>query len=59
MAEHSVLTNCATAYIMQQLGTSGDDGAQTFQDFLRTCDVKAKLELTHLLHLVPPNSLYK
>jgi len=35
--------NCATAYIMQQLG-QGDMGAKRFIDFLRTCDVKAKLE---------------
>lgn len=36
--------NCATAYIMKQLGSSGNDGAKRFIDFLRNCDVKAKLE---------------
>ena len=35
--------NCATAYIMQQLG-GGNEGAKRFIDFLRNCDVKAKLD---------------
>ncbi len=36
--------NCATAYIMKQLGTSGNDGAVRFVDFLKTCNIKAKVE---------------
>lgn len=36
--------NCATAYIMQQIGSGGNDGAKRFVDFLHNCDVKAKLE---------------
>ncbi|MEP7317492.1 MAG: transglycosylase domain-containing protein, partial [Panacibacter sp.] len=36
--------NCATAYIMKQLGTEGNDGAKRFVEFLRNCDVKAKID---------------
>ena len=36
--------NCATAYIMKQLGTNGNDGAVRFVDFLKNCDVKAKVD---------------
>ena len=36
--------NCATAYIMQQLGTEGNDGAKRFVDFLRNCNVQSKIE---------------
>ncbi len=36
--------NCATAYIMKQLGTNGNDGAVRFVDFLKTCDIKAKVD---------------
>ena len=35
--------NCATAYIMQQLG-NGNEGAKRFIDFLHNCDVSSKLE---------------
>src|SRR6476620_7805909 len=35
--------NCATAYIMQQLG-NGNEGAKRFIDFLHNCDVTSKLE---------------
>ena len=36
--------NCATAYIMKQLDNDGNNGAKRFIDFLRKCDLKAKLE---------------
>lgn len=36
--------NCATAYIMQQLGTQGNDGAKRFVEFLQNCNVKSKIE---------------
>lgn len=35
--------NCATAYIMQQLG-SGDVGAKRFVEFLRNCNVTSPLQ---------------
>lgn len=45
MAEALALSrNCATAYIMQQLGTQGNDGAKRFVEFLQNCDIKAKVE---------------
>jgi len=45
MAEALALSrNCATAYIMQQLGTQGNDGAKRFIEFLRNCDVKSKID---------------
>ncbi|HRH50392.1 MAG TPA: transglycosylase domain-containing protein [Panacibacter sp.] len=45
MAEALALSrNCATAYIMKQLGTEGNDGAKRFVEFLRNCDVKAKID---------------
>lgn len=31
--------NCATAYIMKQLGTKGNDGPKLFVDFLKNCNV--------------------
>ena len=36
--------NCATAYIMKQLDSDGGKGAQRFIDFLRKCDLQAKLQ---------------
>lgn len=43
MAEALALSrNCATAYIMQQLG-GGDEGAKRFIDFLHTCNITSKL----------------
>jgi penicillin-binding protein 1A len=36
--------NCATAYIMKQLDNDGRQGAKRFIDFLRKCDLQAKLE---------------
>lgn len=36
--------NCATAYIMQQLGTQGNDGAKRFVDFLHNCSIQSKIE---------------
>lgn len=36
--------NCATAYIMQQLGTKGDDCAKRFIDFLRNASVTSKID---------------
>ncbi len=45
MAEALALSrNCATAYIMKQLGSEGNDGAKRFVDFLRNCDIKAKID---------------
>ncbi len=35
--------NCATAYIMKQMDSDGGRGAQRFIDFLRKCDLQAKL----------------
>ncbi|MEP6513453.1 MAG: transglycosylase domain-containing protein, partial [Parafilimonas sp.] len=34
--------NCATAYIMKQIG-SGNDGAKRFADFLKNCSIQAKI----------------
>ncbi|NNV57610.1 transglycosylase domain-containing protein [Limnovirga soli] len=36
--------NCATAYIMKQLGSEGNDGAKRFVEFLKNCDIKAKVD---------------
>jgi len=36
--------NCATAYIMKQLDSDGGKGAKRFIEFLRKCDLQAKLE---------------
>lgn len=36
--------NCATAYIMKQMGSKGNDGAQRFVDFLKNCGVSTKVE---------------
>ena len=33
--------NCATAYIMKQVGGSGNDGAKRFIEFLRNCSVQS------------------
>ena len=35
--------NCATAYIMKQLGTKGNDGPKLFVDFLKNCNVTSKV----------------
>ena len=45
MAEALALSrNCATAYIMQQLGNGGNEGAKRFVDFLRNCGVTSKID---------------
>ena len=36
--------NCATAYIMKQLGSKGNDAAVRLVDFLKNCGVKTKIE---------------
>jgi penicillin-binding protein 1A len=36
--------NCATAYIMKQLDSDGGKGAKRFIDFLRKCDLQARME---------------
>ncbi len=36
--------NCATAYIMKQLDNNGNNGAKRFIEFLRKCDLQAKLQ---------------
>ncbi len=36
--------NCATAYIMKQLDSDGGKGARRFIEFLRRCDLQAKME---------------
>jgi penicillin-binding protein 1A len=36
--------NCATAYIMKQLGSKGNDGAQRFVEFLKNCGVTTNVE---------------
>jgi penicillin-binding protein 1A len=36
--------NCATAYIMKQLGNGGNDGAKRFVDFLRNCNIQTKID---------------
>lgn len=35
--------NCATAYIMKQLGTRSNDGPKMFVDFLKNCNVSSKI----------------
>ncbi len=36
--------NCATAYIMKQLGSHGNEGPKRFVDFLKNCSVTAKID---------------
>jgi penicillin-binding protein 1A len=36
--------NCATAYIMKQLGSKGNDAAVRFVEFLKNCGVKTDIE---------------
>ncbi|BAV08463.1 penicillin-binding protein 1A [Filimonas lacunae] len=36
--------NCATAYIMKQLGPQGNDGAKRFVNFLKECNIQTKIE---------------
>lgn len=36
--------NCATAYIMKQLGTEGNEGAKRFVDFLKNCNLQTKID---------------
>lgn len=36
--------NCATAYIMKQIGSEGNDGPKRFVEFLKNCSVKAKID---------------
>jgi len=36
--------NCATAYIMKQLGTSGNEGPKRFVDFLKRSNLQTKIE---------------
>lgn len=36
--------NCATAYIMKQLGTKGNEAAVRFVEFLKNCGVKTDIE---------------
>ncbi|THU41898.1 penicillin-binding protein [Niastella caeni] len=36
--------NCATAYIMKQLGNKGNDAAVRFVEFLKNCGVKTDIE---------------
>jgi penicillin-binding protein 1A len=36
--------NCATAYIMKQLGSKGNDAAVRLVEFLKTCGVQTKIE---------------
>jgi penicillin-binding protein 1A len=36
--------NCATAYIMKQLGNKGNDAAVRFVEFLKNCGVKTEVE---------------
>jgi penicillin-binding protein 1A len=33
--------NCATAYIMKQLGNGGNDGSKRFVEFLKNCNIQA------------------
>lgn len=35
--------NCATAYIMKQIGGAGNDGAKRFAEFLKSCNVQTKI----------------
>jgi penicillin-binding protein 1A len=36
--------NCATAYVLKQLGSNGNEGAKRFVEFLKTCGVQTKME---------------
>ncbi len=36
--------NCASAYIMKQLGTNGNDGPKRFVEFLKNCNLQTKVE---------------
>lgn len=36
--------NCATAYIMKQLGSNGNEGAKRFVDFLKKTNIQTKIE---------------
>lgn len=36
--------NCATAYIMKQLGPQGNDGAKRFVEFLKECNVQTDVQ---------------
>ncbi len=36
--------NCATAYIMKQLGSSGNEGPKKFVDFLKNCNVSTDIK---------------
>lgn len=36
--------NCATAYIMKQLGSKGNDAAVRFVEFLKNCGVQTKID---------------
>ena len=35
--------NCATAYIMKQLGSKNDEGSKRFVEFLKNCNVQSKI----------------
>lgn len=36
--------NCATAYIMKQMGNNGNDGPKRFVDFLKRCNLQTKID---------------
>ena len=36
--------NCATAYIMKQLGNNGNDAPKRFVDFLKRCNLQTKID---------------
>jgi penicillin-binding protein 1A len=36
--------NCATAYIMKQLGPQGNEGAKRFANFLKECSIQTNIE---------------
>jgi penicillin-binding protein 1A len=36
--------NCATAYIMKQLGNNGNEGSKRFVEFLKNCNIKTKID---------------
>jgi penicillin-binding protein 1A len=36
--------NCASAYIMKQLGNGGNDGPKRFVEFLKNCNVQTKVD---------------
>jgi penicillin-binding protein 1A len=36
--------NCATAYIMKQLGNNGNEGSKRFVEFLKNCNIKTKVD---------------